>query len=57
MKENKEKQDEKDTSAKAAVERGNKAIAAEEAINKKDPADPRTKNEKSEDAERWHNEG
>ena len=46
-----------DTSSEATVERGKKAVDADERINRKDPEDPKVKDEKAKDAERWRNEG
>ncbi len=56
MEKNKEKA-ENDTSSEATLERGKKAISADEEISRKDQADPKVKKEKEKDAEQWHNEG
>jgi hypothetical protein len=46
-----------DTSSEASIERGKKSIRADEEINKKDPQDPKVKEDKKKDAEQWRNEG
>jgi|GEM_PF-5434070 len=57
MENNKERSPEKESSSESALERGKKLIAADEEINKKDPAKPEVKKEKEKDAEQWRNEG
>jgi hypothetical protein len=57
MENDKNKPAESETSSKEALERGKKAIEAEEKLNEKDPEDPKVKKEKEKDAEQWRNEG
>ena len=57
MEKNKEKTTDKENVSDSPLERGKKMIAADEEINKKDPAKPEVKKEKEKDAEQWHNEG
>ena len=46
-----------ENSSKAVLERGKKAIEADEKITKKNPDDPKVQAEKKQDAEHWRNEG
>ncbi len=46
-----------DSSSQSSLERGKKAIEADEKIAKKDTADPKVQEEKKKDAEKWRNEG
>jgi len=48
---------EQDSSSTAALDRGKKAIDADEKINKKDLDLSRVKDEGEKDAEQWRNEG
>jgi hypothetical protein len=48
---------ENDSSGAAAIERGKKAIAADEHINKKDADPAKKKEEGAKDAQNWRNEG
>lgn len=57
MEDKKKKSVEEDASSEAALERGKKAINADKEINKKNPEDPKVKEEDKKDAEQWRNEG
>ena len=57
MENNKDKSAEKESSADSSLERGKRAIEADEKINKKDLDKPEVKKEKEKDAEQWRNEG
>jgi len=57
MEDNKNNSAEKETSSEATLERGKKAIEAEDKIKKKDVNDPQVQKEKEKDAEQWRNEG
>jgi len=46
-----------ETSSKATIDRGNKAIDAEQKANNKETNDPAEKKTQAEDAENWRNEG
>jgi hypothetical protein len=57
MEDKKKKSVEEHASSQAAVERGKKAVKADEEINKKNLQDPKVKEDKEKDAEQWRNEG
>ncbi len=46
-----------DQSGEAAIDRGKKAIEADDKINKTDINKPEVKKDKEKDAEQWRNEG
>jgi hypothetical protein len=57
MEEQKNKPGEDDNSSKAVVERGKKAVEADEQLNKKDLTEDEKKSSAKADAEKWRNEG
>lgn len=57
MNDDKKKPEENEYSSASTIERGKKAIEANEKLNKKDGESPEGKKEKEKDAEEWRNEG
>ena len=57
MEKDEKKSTSEESSSEAALERGKKAIEADERITGKNPNDPKVQEEKRKDAEKWRNEG